>query len=219
MLQHTLVRGIARQVEVGVVGHVDDRRSRSRGLVGDVDLVVLGQGVRDIGFHFAREIVVTVGGDAEKLHMGGVGLDALIHLVLPAGGAAVEAVAEIVLRKLVFHAVQGDLALVDAVRIPADGGAEIRLVVLREIVGNLVEAEDDVLHVPLVVRDQDGDDAAAEVGDAHFHAVGIGQGVQGGGHVVVGGHEVFRVQAGGRQGGFLLLVAARDKQSGAEQDQ
>ena len=167
----------------------------------------------------AREVVVAVGGDAEELHVLGVGLDALIHLVLPAGGTAVEAVAEVVLRELVLLAVQGDLALVEAVRIPADGGAEVRLVVVREVVGDLVEAQDDVLHLALVVRDEDGDDAAAEVGDAHLHAVGIGQGVQGGGGVVERVDEILGVQAGGRDGDFLLLAAACEKRDCTDQDQ
>ena len=214
-----MVRGVAGEVEVGVVRHVDDGRGVGRGLVGDVDLVVVGEGVGHIGLHFAREVVVAVGGDAEELHVLGVGFDALIHLVLPAGGTAVEAVAEVVLRELVLLAVQGDLALVDAVRVAADGGAEVRLVVVREIVGDLVEAQDDVLHLALVVRDEDGDDAAAEIGDAHLHAIGVGQGVQGGGGVVERVDEILGIQAGGRESDFLLLVAAGKKRDGTDQDQ
>ena len=211
------MRGIAGEVEVGVVRHVDDGRGRGRGLVLDVDLVVIREGVGHIGLHFAREVVIAVGGDAEELHVTGVGLDALIHLVLPARRTAVEAVAEVVLRELVLHAVQGDLALVDAVRIPADGGAEVRLVVLREVIGDLVEAQDDILHVSVLVRDHDGDDAAAEVGDAHLHAVCIGHRVQGGGHAVVGAFEILRVQTGNRE--VFLLAAGREKGCSAEQDQ
>ena len=135
----------------------------------------------------------------------GIGLDALIHLVLPTGRAAVEAVAEVILRELVLHAVQRELALVDAVRIPADGGAEVRLVVLREIVGDLVEAQDDILHLPILVRDHDGDDAAAEVRDAYLHAFRIGHRVKGGGLTVVGRFEILRVQTGNRE---VFLLAA-----------
>ena len=143
----------------------------------------------------------------------GIGLDALIYLILPASGAAVEAVAEVVLGELVLDAVEGDLSLVDTVRITADRSAEIRLVILREVVGNLVEAEDDILHLTLVVRDEDGNDAAAEVGDTYFHTITISKGVKGGGCVVVGVREVLGVESGGRQGRLFGRARCQDEEA------
>ena len=197
-----------------MVRHVDDGGGRGRGLVLDVDLVVVGKGVGHISLHFAGEAVVAVGGDAKEFHVLCIGLDALIDLVLPTGGTAVEAVAEVVLRELVLGTVDGDLALVDAVRIPADGGTEIGGVVLGEVVLDVVEAEDDVLHLAILVRNHDGDDAAAEVGDAHFHSLFIGQGVQGGGLAVVRALEVFGIQAGDCR----FLAAARQEKDCGEED-
>ena len=145
--------------------------------------------------------------------MRGIGLDTFIDLVLPAGGTAMEAVLEIVLRQLVFGSVQGEAALVDAVRVPADGGAEVGGVVLREVVGDLVETQDHILQLSVAVRNHDGDDAAAEIGDAHLHAVFIRKGVEGRGGAVVLAHEIGRVQAGGREG-HLLFLAAGDEGEG-----
>ena len=80
-----------------------------------------------------------------------------------------QGVAEIVGRQAVFHAVQGELALVDAVGIAADGGAVVGLIVLGIVVLDLVKSQD---HVPLhavLVRHDERRDAAAVVGDGHLH--------------------------------------------------
>ena len=58
----------------------------------------------------------------------------------------------VVLRQLILNSVQSESAAVDAVGVTTDGGTEISLVVLREIVGNLVEAKDNILVVPVPVR-------------------------------------------------------------------
>ena len=52
--------------------------------------------------------------------MGCVSLDYLIRLILPAGRSSVEAVAEVILWKVVLDAVEGELTLGDTVRIAAD---------------------------------------------------------------------------------------------------
>ena len=51
---------ISGQVEVRMVGHVDDRGSVRGGLIGNVDGIVLGEGVGHIGLDVAGEVVVTV---------------------------------------------------------------------------------------------------------------------------------------------------------------
>ena len=88
-----------------------------------------------------------------------------------------EAVAEVVLRKIVLHAVNGEAALVDAVCVASDGCAEIALIVLRVIVLYIVEAQDHVAPYPVLVFKNYGCDASAEIGDSDFHSVTVSQGV------------------------------------------
>ena len=102
--------------------------------------------------------------------MVGIGLYNLVNLVLPAGGAAVKAVAKVVPGQLDQSAVDGNLPLVDAVCIPADGCAKIRQVVLREVILDLIKAKNHILHITILVRNADGNYASAEVGDAYLHA-------------------------------------------------
>ncbi len=187
---------VSGEVEIGVVGHVDDGGRIGSGLVGNLQGVVVREGVGHRGFYGTGEVAVPVRGFAQEFHMMFIGFQDGIYLVLPAVGPAVQAVAVVVLRQLVFHPVQGEAALVDAIGVAADGGAEVRLVVLREIIGHLVEAQHHVLQFSVFVRNHDGDDAAAEVGDAHLHALGVGEGIQGGGGTVVAVFEVVGVQTG-----------------------
>ena len=49
---------IAAEVEIRVVGHVDDRGLICGSLVGDVDLVVLCEGVGSLSNYVSREVVV-----------------------------------------------------------------------------------------------------------------------------------------------------------------
>ena len=95
-----------------------------------------------------------------------------------------QAVSVVVLRQLYFFAVDGDFALVDAVGISAYGGAEVAMYVL--IVLNAIESEHHVAHHTVSVGNQHRGYASAEIGDAHLHAVGIGEHVECSGIVVVG---------------------------------
>ena len=87
-----------------------------------------------------------------------------------------EAVAVVVLGKLVLYTVDSDLALVDTVGVTTDGCTEISLVVLREIILDSAESVDDIFEFAVTVRNHDCDQSAAVVCDAHFKAVLIYQG-------------------------------------------
>lgn len=76
------------EVEVGMVGHVDDRLLVGSGAVGNVNGIVVSERIDHGGFHVAGEVVVTVGrmhdeGDGIVSHLGH-----FIHLILPSGGTA-----------------------------------------------------------------------------------------------------------------------------------
>ena len=210
---HDAVRSrIAREIKVGVVGHVDDGRRIGRGLVGDVDAVVIGEGIGDVGLHGTGEVAIAVGRIAQQLDVLLVGFHHLIDLILPALGTAVQAVSEVVLRQLDGLSVEGEAALVDAVGIPADAGAEVGLVVLREIIRHFVESQGHILQFPVFVVHHQRHDAAAEVGDADLGAVGVRQGVQRRGGTVIGSFEIGGIES--RCGNDGFLGAGRKHQDG-----
>ena len=135
-----------------MIGHVDDRRSVRRGEVPDVDGIILSEGESHIGGHLAREIRIPVRRDNLQFQVRGIGLKNIVNLVLPPVRTTMQTMPVVVLRQLILNSVQSESAAVDAVGVTTDGGTEISLVVLREIVGNLVEAKDDILVVPVPVR-------------------------------------------------------------------
>ena len=169
--------GVSGEVEVGVVGEVDDGGSVCRGLIGNVNGIVLREGEGNAGFHRSGEAAVPVRGFEGEFEMGFTGLLHFKELVLPAFGAAVQAVPKVILRKLVGGSVQGKAALGYAVGVSAYCGAKVRLVVFRVIVFHAVEAQHHILRVPFPVRHQDGDYPAPVGRNGHLHAGGVGKGV------------------------------------------
>ena len=102
--------------------------------------------------------------------------------------------AEVILRKLVFLAVEHEPALVDAVGIPSYGGAEIGLVVFRIICLNAVETENHVGHTAVLVGNHQRHQASAEVGDARFGSGSILEHIECGRVTTIHICEICRVE-------------------------
>ena len=121
----------------------------------------------------------------------------LPHTIMKSDVAtAVEAVAIVVARQLVLDTIQRELAILDAVAIAADECAEVAaLIAIADIVGNGVVAEADVEHVAMAVRHKDTDDASAEIGEAYFHTIVVGEGIEVGGHTEMFGLKIAAEQA------------------------
>ena len=108
--------------------------------------------------------------------------------------AAVKAVGTIVDGQLVAFAVQAELSLGDTVSVASDQCAEVASVCsVFLIVLNVVMSKAYILHVPVFVRHHDADNSSAEVCEAYFHAVGIGENIQGCGVC----REIRGIEAGG----------------------
>ena len=80
-----------------------------------------------------------------------------------------KAVAEVVPGQLILLAVDGDEAILDTIRIAADGCSEVGLVPLGIIILEVVEAQHYVAENPVAVRHQQRDYASAVIGDADLH--------------------------------------------------
>ncbi len=93
-----------------------------------------------------------------------------------------EAVLAIVLDELVFCSIESELAIVDTVSETSDASTEVRwsLAIKVGIRHDIVEAEYYITQFSIAIWSHDADDAATEVGDTNLHAIGIGQGVEGG---------------------------------------
>ena len=91
----------------------------------------------------------------------------------------VQAVGAVVNGKLVAFTVECELTFCDAVAITTDKGSEVATFGTELlVVGNVVVTEADIRHVAVLVRHHDADDASTEVGEAHLHAVLVGNDIE-----------------------------------------
>ena len=116
---------ITSQVEVRVVGHIDDRLFIGSCAIFDVDSVVFSQFVSHFSCHITREVFVSVRWDKCQFQRCRINQISFINFVLPTFRTSVQAVAEIVLRQLDRVTVQCETSLVDTVCIASDRSTEV----------------------------------------------------------------------------------------------
>ena len=92
--------------------------------------------------------------------------------------ASVEGVGTVVDGHLILNAVEGELTVLDAVAIPADGGSEEALAVVVHILVEGFMSEHDVGIVAVAVGSEEFNDKATEVGDGHLQTIGVLQCVE-----------------------------------------
>ena len=108
-----------------MVGHVDNGLGVCGGAIADVYAVVVFQLIGNNCCYVSGEVVVAVGALHGQLERTVVGLLSLIDLILPTRGTSVQAMAEVVLRKLDFLSVDVDLTVLNAVCITTDSSTKI----------------------------------------------------------------------------------------------
>ena len=207
----------ARQVEIAVIGDIDDRRLIRLRLVFDCEHVIVAERVDRADVELAG---VTAGPVRARVgEYGACRRSALCGLQLPdnlveAVQATVEMVGPVVGLEGVLVAVQGEAAVGDAVGIAAHRSAEILR--LGEIFGRRRVAEHDVAAHALPVRHGQRLDGGAEGHDPGPHAVPVGEfdGLDPG--AVVERPEIDTPGVGGRSG--LRQQAEGRKQRYARQD-
>ena len=171
----------AGQVEIGVVGQVHRRGLIGHRVESNTQFVIVAQLVD--GGDFRGAGITLVASDAQvsqdQAHrfrrVEGFGFP---QLAVEAIGAAVQVIDAVVHVQLVGHAVQREAAIGDAVAIAANQRAEVMR--LAEVGFSIVEAVADISQHAVAVRHVQFGDHAAKVADPGDHAVGVGQGVEGG---------------------------------------
>ena len=118
--------------------------------------------------------------------------------------------AEVVSRQLILHAVDFNLAVLDAVGIASDAGTKVAGRVHRVgILSDVVEPQHHVGELSVLVGHHQRHHATAEVSNAHLHAVMVFQGEEFHGLLVNHGVEGSRIEARCRQLGFTCACAGR----------
>ncbi len=151
---------VPREVEVGVMHHVDDRRLRGHDFHRDVERPPSkGVGRGDLASSREAHLSGSAAG-AER----DAGLDWLgrPHAPIPPLSTAVEVVVTLVAVDAVVLALQAEPASRDPIAVTADGGAEV--VGRRLVCSCVVEAEDDVTDVAVAIGNPQGHQPGAVVG-------------------------------------------------------
>ena len=169
------------EVEVGVVGEVEDGLLVGLGLVVNGELVIVFEAEGDGDGEGAWVSVFHVWADV--LHLDACTAFAVERLRVPNLGverarAAVEVVGTVVYLEFVGLVVDGELAVGDAVGVASDGCAEEESV--AEVFGGevshwVVEAEDRLAGFAVLVGRDDAGDCCADVGDLDGHSVVVGE--------------------------------------------
>ena len=206
-LQHlieAILRGVAAQVEVAVVGEIEHCGLVGSGLVGNLQCVVVGQGIGNLHVDIAWEAVLTIGAGGGECHVLVVRLLSVPYSIVESYlSTAVQSVAVIVQGKLVRLSVEGELPLGNAVAIASDERTEVAtLCSILDVIADGVMSQTHIIHLAVLARHPDAHDAAAKVGEANLHAVLVLQHVEAGGV----GLEVVGIEPGERERCLFLCI-------------
>ena len=202
-------RGISVEIEVGVVGHIQNGLLVGSAFILDVNGIVVGETVSDGDGYIAGKVHVAIGGNKGEFQSGSADGSGFEHFVLPALGTAMQTMTVIVDRQLNGLSAYAYLSLVDAVGITTDGSAKVAG--YTDVLANAVKAQHYILQLTFDIGHHNGYDAGTEIGNADFHAVLVGQYIQGGTVTVYNGLEIFRIETG--KGLDLLRGLARGEHS------
>ena len=164
---------LTRQVEVTMIGEIQNGGLVRFCRVLDLELIRIGKGVGDVDSQRAGIALFAVGADIGETH--GLSLSVLGGRGLPNSAvetnlAAVKRIRSVVDVEMVFLAVESELAIGDAVAVAADGGAEVR-VRIAYVAFELIEAKNDVAKFAILVGNEELRDQCAISNDSDRSAV------------------------------------------------
>ena len=195
-----------------MVGKVHDGWLIGGGGIFHLQLVVVGECVEHLHFECSgkscRAVFV---GECQRQCLV-VHLVAVPHAVVISHISSVQAVPVVVLRQLVFLAVECEPSVGNAVAVSSDECSEVAVYV--HIVGQRVVSEHHVAHLSVAVGHEYCHDASAVVGHLYLHAVLVAQGEQANLLSLQGVFKIFALHA--ELFGSRLLLAAGTHHEGGQ---
>src|SRR4029077_7805727 len=210
---------LARQIEITVIGEVENGGLVSFSRVLDLELIGIGERVGDVDSQRGGIALFTVGADIREAH--GLSLSVFRGRGLPNSAvetnlAAVERVRGVVDVEMIFLAIESELAIGDAVAVAADGGAEVRMRIAY-VALELVEAKNDVAEFAILIGNEELRDEGAITNDSDCSAVTAVESV-GVDHGAVGKLTGFRLGDWSALGIRATCVTVCDSHSGVPEN-
>ena len=172
--------------------------------------ILVVEGIHHLGFYISRKSGIAVRCTQREFDSVVAGLVGSPHCIVKALGSAMQTVSIVVVWQFVFHAVERELSVFDSVSVTSYDSPEVAVDV--QIVGNRVVTEHNVIHFAVLGRCHNRDDAPAEVGYAHFHPVGVGEGIECNRVAIDYCFEVCRIKPRFGEHGLFRLPALTSRQ-------
>ena len=176
LLLQNSARVVPRQIEIAMVGEIDDGFPVAHALIENPQTVVVLQQISDADAQIAGEAALPVRAEPEKAHAVRQKLRLPELLVEAEREIAVQIGAVVVVRERIAHTVQREGGAGDPVGMAANGGAEkaaVRLVLREGVV-----AEHHIPAAAVRAGDEEAHENGAVVGDHGAHAAVVLHAVQ-----------------------------------------
>ena len=128
---------IAVKVKIRVIGHIYDGRLIRFCFIANIDSVIVRQFHQNLAGNVTRETFFAIRSDISQFHFLRIRLHSVKHTILESIGTAMQAMTVIILRQLIFNAVQCESTLIDTVCVTTDAGTKIRR--FADIILNRIE--------------------------------------------------------------------------------
>ena len=120
-----------------MVGHIYDSRLIRFCFIADINCIIVCQFHQDFTGNVTRETFFAIRSDISQFHFLRIRLYSVKHTILESIGTAMQAMTVIILRQLIFNAVQCESTLIDTVCVTTDAGTKIRR--FADIILNRIE--------------------------------------------------------------------------------
>ena len=170
---------LSREIEVTVVGEIENRRLISGRLVTNPQRILLGPSVSHGAFEGAGVTFFAIGAGIGERETGVAPLIAdlgLPNLLIESFDATVKGVGSVVDRETVFLAIEGELSFRNTVGVASGDTAEVGA--LFEVFSNRIKTENDVPHFAVLIGHDERGHGAAIVCDGDFCSGFVGKSVK-----------------------------------------
>jgi len=125
------------EIKIRVIGHIYDGRLIRFCFIADINCIIVCQFHQDFTGNVTRETFFAIRSDISQFHFLRIQLHSIKHTILESIGTAMQAMTVIILRQLIFNAVQCESTLIDTVCVTTDAGTKIRR--FADIILNRIE--------------------------------------------------------------------------------
>ena len=171
-----IAASISIQIEIRMVGHVNDSRLIRFCLVANINGIIIRQCHQHLAGNITGKSFFTIFGKIGQLKLLRTNLPGIIYLVLESLWTAMQAMSVVVARQNIFHTIQHESSLIDTIGITPDRSSEVRR--YRNIILYRIKPKNYIPHNSLFIGYHNRNNTSAEIRHTYFHVVSIAKYIQ-----------------------------------------